>query len=110
MTEKLRQIICPVCGRGIGRYSPSKRYRGYRNPEETIDYLQDYLKRIYDLDRSYFATEQEGGRNGFKRVTHLRPEDWPEGWEVCQEALFRAIKHYYQQDWISISDILKIFK
>lgn len=109
MTDKLRQIICPVCGRAIGRYHqhkikiPGKKYYIYR--DEAVDYLTDYLKRIYEMDRSYFAIEAEGGRCGFQNQIQLTPEDWPEGFEAAKEALIRAVNHYLQKGWLSIKEL-----
>ena len=106
MAENLRQVICPCCGRAVGRYNPQTKYKGvYKDPEQTVDYLQDYLARIYDINRDYFAVEQEGGRGGLSQVTHLTPADWPEGFESAKEALLRALLHYWNKGWITNDDL-----
>jgi len=110
MSDLLRQIICPTCGRTIVRYNPAKTYGKYTDPEDKVDYLQDFLARVYDVDRNYFAIEREGGRGGLANITQLTPEDWPEGFRLIKEALLRSLYHYYSNGWITWTDIIEYFQ
>lgn len=102
--KRYRQIICPCCGHAAGRRS--------RLRVKHIKYdIQDYWQRLedeFEEDRDYFAVEQDTGKLGFKNTSFLSPSDWPEGFDLIRQALFRALRHYLTKKWISRDEVLRL--
>lgn len=77
----------------------------YRIRDDTAIHYLDYLGRIYDMDRDYFAIERNTGKGGLGNITHLFPQDWDIGFSDIKKAMLRAMKYYVNKGWITKEDI-----
>ncbi len=107
---KIKEIICPVCGRSIHEYhhfvkSSKVLNKTYRIRDDVAIHYLDYLDSIYDMDRDYFAIERDTGKSGFGNITNLGPEDWEEGFVNIKKAMFRAMKYYINKGWITKEEL-----
>lgn len=108
--KKIREIICPVCGRSIHEYHhfvKANKIAGktYRVRDDVAIHYLDYLTSVYDMDRDYFAIERDTGKGGLGNITNLFPDDWEDGFSNIKKAVLRAVEYYAKKGWITKKDI-----
>jgi len=123
MDSKLRNLICPVCGRAMLRHyyqdrqkqkivcdtgsRKVKKYKSYKDPDSIIAYF-DYISKIYDLNRDYIAVESEGGRAGLQYTQHITKEQWERGFTLIKYAVVRALVWWINKGWTSCDEICEM--
>lgn len=124
------EVLCPVCGRAMGKIIVAKRASGREGMEikkemwqlksktgeeiEVKESYLDYLEKRWDIDKEEwgFIRDCSGGRgSGFPIVGWLKKkEDAPDLFEKLKQQLLRGIAWWVNRGWITEEEILETIK
>jgi len=104
------EIICPICGRSIGRKATIRKplYRGRRGQViKSIDYIEFMLDN-YDLDKE-IVIKRKTGKAGFKDFERLSWKDLnKEKQKQFKELIIKAFQYLLHKKIINKQDLLNI--
>ena len=112
------ELMCPICGRMMGRINPKKMTRkkeGYKifymikGDPYTMPYL-DYLEQKWDENKDFWALIRDQ-KDRFKIIGHYRsPEDNPALFQKFKEQIKRGLSWWLSKGWLTREDLEELLE
>lgn len=110
MAEFYVEVLCPICGRGMGTKAKRKKtVRGRKGIVlESKDYL-DFMLENYDENKPFGVIKQTGSM-GFKNWHYISIKDEPVRYMKFKKLVLLALRSMLKKKWLIKEDIKKLIE
>jgi len=109
MSEEYLEVLCPICGRGMGRKATARIRKGKSHIVTRAEDYIDFMLRVYD-DKKPFGYIRQTGKAGFKEIKKIGIKEDPEKFKKFKRLFLKAIKSWLDKKWFSINDIKNLIE